>query len=176
MQLHDRSLPKLLELMADEAEFELNRLTVELTESALVDDLDLAGKVAEDVKQMGIHLALDDFGTGYSSLLHLQSLPFDELKVDASFVRSMTQSRQSRKITAAVVSLGLSLGLQTVAEGIEDQSQANLLAWQAAISVRAISMATPSGRRAGGPARTLKSVSRRHYRHTRLDRRVLPLS
>jgi PAS domain S-box-containing protein len=129
-QLHDRSLPGLLEIMAEEAHFDLRRLTVELTESALVDDIHLAGKVAEDLKQRGIRLSLDDFGTGYSSLLHLQSLPFDELKVDASFVRSITQSRQSRKITAAVISLGLSLGLQTVAEGIEEQSQANLLAWQ----------------------------------------------
>lgn len=129
-QLHDRSLPALLEVMADEAEFDLTRLTVELTESALVDDLNLAGSVAAQLKEKGIRLALDDFGTGYSSLLHLQSLPFDELKVDASFVRSMTQLRQSRKITAAVISLGLSLGLQIVAEGIEEQDQANLLAWQ----------------------------------------------
>lgn len=129
-QLHDRSLPELLAVMADEADFDLRRLTVELTESALVDDIDLAGQVARDLKRRGIRLALDDFGTGYSSLLHLQALPFDELKVDASFVRSITQSRQSRKITAAVISLGLSLGLQTVAEGIEEQSQANLLAWQ----------------------------------------------
>ena len=129
-QLHDRSLPSLIERMADDAEFDLKRLTVELTETALVDDLELAGAVAADFKRLGIRLALDDFGTGYSSLLHLQSLPFDELKVDISFVRSMVESRQSRKITAAVISLGLSLGLQTVAEGVEQQSQANLLAWQ----------------------------------------------
>lgn len=129
-QLHDRALPNLIHRMADEAEFDLKRLTVELTETALVDDLDLAGAVAADFKSLGIRLALDDFGTGYSSLLHLQSLPFDELKVDISFVRSMVESRQSRKITAAVISLGLSLGLQTVAEGVEEQSQANLLAWQ----------------------------------------------
>jgi PAS domain S-box-containing protein len=129
-QLHDRTLPDLIHLMADEAEFDLKRLTIELTETALVDDLDLAGAVAADFKRLGIRLSLDDFGTGYSSLLHLQSLPFDELKVDISFVRSMVHSRQSRKITAAVVSLGLSLGLRTVAEGVEEQSQANLLAWQ----------------------------------------------
>ena len=129
-QLHDRSLPSLIHRMADEAEFDLKRLTVELTETALVDDLDLASTVAADFKRLGIRLALDDFGTGYSSLLHLQSLPFDELKVDMSFVRSMVESRQNRKITAAVISLGLSLGLQTVAEGVEEQSQANLLAWQ----------------------------------------------
>jgi len=129
-QLHDRALPEMIRSLADEAEFDLKRLTVELTESALVDDLELAGAVAADLKGMGIRLSLDDFGTGYSSLLHLQALPFDELKVDISFVRSMVKSRQSRKITAAVVSLGISLGLRTVAEGIEDQSQANLLAWQ----------------------------------------------
>ena len=130
-QLHDRTLPSLIHRMAGDAEFDLKRLTVELTETALVDDLDLAGAVAGDFKRLGIQLALDDFGTGYSSLLHLQSLPFDELKVDiSSFVRSMVESRQSRKITAAVISLGLSLGLRTVAEGVEQQSQANLLAWQ----------------------------------------------
>jgi PAS domain S-box-containing protein len=129
-QLHDRTLPSLIHRMADDAEFDLKRLTAELTETALVDDLDLAATVAADFKRLGIRLALDDFGTGYSSLLHLQSLPFDELKVDISFVRSMVESRQSRKITAAVISLGLSLGLQTVAEGVEEQSQANLLAWQ----------------------------------------------
>lgn len=123
-------MPDMLDRMADEQDFDLKRLTVELTETALVDDLDLAGAVAADFTRRGIRLALDDFGTGYSSLLHLQSLPFDELKLDISFVRSMVHSRQSRKITAAVVSLGLSFGLQTVAEGIEEQSQANLLAWQ----------------------------------------------
>ena len=73
---------------------------------------------------------LDDFGTGYSSLLHLQSLPFDELKLDRSFVKSMVDSRQSRKITATVIGLGVSLGLQTVCEGIECQEQADLLLWQ----------------------------------------------
>jgi PAS domain S-box-containing protein len=129
-QLHDRNLPDLLRRIADEGEFDPKRLTVELTESALVDDLHLAGSVAADLKSMGVRLALDDFGTGYSSLLHLQSLPFDELKLDRSFVKSMVESRQSRKITATVIGLGLSLGLQTVCEGIERQEQADLLLWQ----------------------------------------------
>src|SRR6202012_5776030 len=79
---------------------------------------------------MGVRLSLDDFGTGYSSLLHLQSLPFDELKLDRSFVKSMVESRQSRKITATVIGLGVSLGLQTVCEGIECREQADLLLWQ----------------------------------------------
>jgi PAS domain S-box-containing protein len=129
-QLHDRHLPDFLRKLADEGEFDLKRLTVELTESALVDDLNLAGAVAADLKSTGVRLALDDFGTGYSSLLHLQSLPFDELKLDRSFVKSMVESRQSRKITATVIGLGVSLGLQTVCEGIECQEQADLLLWQ----------------------------------------------
>ena len=129
-QLHDRGLPDFLRRIADEGEFDLKRLTVELTESALVDDLTLAGAVAADIKSMGVRLALDDFGTGYSSLLHLHTLPFDELKLDRSFVKSMVDSRQSRKITATVIGLGVSLGLQTVCEGIECQEQADLLLWQ----------------------------------------------
>ena len=76
---------------------------------------------------MGCRIALDDFGTGYSCLYHLKSLPFDELKVDRSFVSSMTIERESRKIVAAVVGLGQSLGLTTVAEGIETQEQRDLL-------------------------------------------------
>ena len=129
-QLHDRALPSLLHRLADAAEFDLKRLTVEITESALLYDLERAALTAADLKIRGIRLSLDDFGTGYSSLLHLQALPFDELKVDISFVRSMVASRQSRKITAAVISLGINLGLETVGEGIEDRSQANLLLWQ----------------------------------------------
>ncbi len=129
-QLHDRDLPDFLRKIADEHEFDLQRLTVELTESALVDDLNLAGAIAADLKSLGLRLSLDDFGTGYSSLLHLQSLPFDELKLDRSFVKSMVESRQSRKITATVIGLGVSLGLQTVCEGIEYQEQADLLLWQ----------------------------------------------
>jgi len=83
--------------------------------------------ISADLKAMGCRISLDDFGTGYSSLYHLKSLPFDELKVDRTFVSSMTTERESRKIVAAVVGLGQSLGLKTVAEGIETQEQADML-------------------------------------------------
>jgi len=129
-QLHDRTLPALFTRIAKETSFDLRRLTVELTESALMDDLTLAGSIAADFKALGMRLSLDDFGTGYSSLLHLQALPFDELKVDISFVRSMVESRESRKITAAVISLGQSLGLRTVGEGIDSHRQVELLTGQ----------------------------------------------
>jgi len=126
-QFRDRTLSHMISGLASEANFDLRRLTVELTESALIEDLSLAGTVAADLKALGIRLALDDFGTGYSCLLHLQALPFDEIKVDRSFIASMVESPQSRKIVAAVVSLGLSLGLRTVAEGVEHTEQSDLL-------------------------------------------------
>ena len=129
LQLHDLSLPRQIQAEAEKAVFSLDRLIVEITESALTEDLDSARTIVHALKEMGCKLALDDFGTGYSSLLHLQSMPFDELKVDRSFVGSMTQQRDSRKIVAAVVGLGQSLGLNTVAEGIETQEQAEMLLW-----------------------------------------------
>jgi PAS domain S-box-containing protein len=129
LQLHDLSLPRQIQARAEKAGFSLDRLIVEITESALTEDLDTARTIVQALKEMGCRLALDDFGTGYSSLLHLQSMPFDELKVDRSFVGSMTQQRDSRKIVAAVVGLGQSLGLTTVAEGIETQEQAEMLLW-----------------------------------------------
>jgi PAS domain S-box-containing protein len=129
IQLRDRSLAKQFEEVARLTGFSLERVMVEITESAMTDNLALARLTAEELKELGCKLTLDDFGTGYSSLRHLQSLPFDELKVDKSFVSSMVQKRDSRKIVAAVVGLGQSLGLTTVAEGVESQEQAEMLLW-----------------------------------------------
>jgi PAS domain S-box-containing protein len=128
-QLTDFSLPKHIRAAAEQASFPLNRLILEITESALVANTEQAYRIATELKEQGSRLALDDFGTGYSSLRHLQSLPFDELKVDASFVRSMGHTRESRKIAAAIVGLGNSLSLTTVAEGVESQTTADMLLW-----------------------------------------------
>jgi PAS domain S-box-containing protein len=127
VQLHDLSLPGQIRELAEAAGFPLERLTIEITESALANNLERAQKIVGELKAMGCRVALDDFGTGYSSLLHLQALPFDELKVDARFVKSMTNTRESRKIVAAIVGLGHSLGLITVAEGVETEEQADML-------------------------------------------------
>jgi PAS domain S-box-containing protein len=129
IQLRDLSLPAQLESVSDQTGFSLNRVVVEITESALAQNLEQARIIAVELKALGCKLALDDFGTGYSSLRHLQSLPFDELKVDRSFVSSMADRRESRKIVAAIVGLGQSLGMTTVAEGVETQEQAEMLLW-----------------------------------------------
>jgi len=129
LQLHDLGLPKQIHSTAEDLDFPLRRVVIEITESALLDNVERAQAIANELKALGCRIALDDFGTGYSSLLHLQSLPFDELKVDRSFVGSMTQRRESRKIVAAVVGLGQSLGLATIAEGIETREQAEILLW-----------------------------------------------
>lgn len=129
LQLLGRNVAGRLAAVAERTAFPLHRLVLEITESALLDDLPRAKAAAGEFKAMQCKLALDDFGTGYSSLRHLQSLPFDELKVDRSFVGSMTSERESRKIVAAVVGLGNSLGLTTVAEGVETREQTDMLFW-----------------------------------------------
>jgi PAS domain S-box-containing protein len=128
-QLTDLTLPKHISSAALHANFPLHRLILEITESALVGNTEHAARIATELKENGSRLALDDFGTGYSSLRHLQLLPFDELKIDASFVRSMSHTRESRKIAAAIVGLGNSLSLTTVAEGVENQTIADMLLW-----------------------------------------------
>ncbi len=129
LQLRDPSLPEQIRRAAEQRGFPLERLTIEITESALVDNLEQAASIARKLKRLGVLLSLDDFGTGYSSLRNLQSLPFDKLKVDRSFVSSMIDNRESRKIVSAVVGLGHSLKLETVAEGVENESQAAMLLW-----------------------------------------------
>lgn len=129
IQLLDMDLPKKIAAAAAEGGFQLGRLTLEITESALLDDLARAKAVAEKLKALECRLALDDFGTGYSSLRHLNALPFDQLKVDRGFVSTMARHRESRKIVASVIGLGQSLGMVTVAEGVETAEQADMLMW-----------------------------------------------
>lgn len=129
VQLRDRDLPKQIQEAIEPTGFPLERLKVEITESALTEDIQRARKILHELRAMGCRLVMDDFGTGYSSLSYLQSLPFDELKVDQSFVCKMTEARDSRKIVVALVGLGQSLGLTTVAEGVETRGQAEMLLW-----------------------------------------------
>jgi PAS domain S-box-containing protein len=127
LQLTNVDLAVSIRGWADACAFPLDHLTLELTESALPHDMDKARTILEGFKALGCQLALDDFGTGYSSLAHLQSMPFDQLKIDRSFVARMTQKRESRKIVAAIIGLSHSLDMEPVAEGVETEAQADML-------------------------------------------------
>jgi PAS domain S-box-containing protein len=127
LQLRNRALPLWLRELCRETGWPPDQLTIEITETAIIDNIDTASRIVADLKVMGCRLALDDFGTGYSSLINLQALPFDELKVDRSFVHEMTKKRESRKIVGAVMELAHNLGISTVAEGVETQQQCEML-------------------------------------------------
>ena len=93
---------------------------VEITESSLFTDLELARSIATSLKNQGIRLALDDFGTGLSSLSHLRSLPFDVIKIDRSFTATINHDSESAAIVRAVASLASAINVPVVVEGIED--------------------------------------------------------
>jgi diguanylate cyclase (GGDEF)-like protein len=100
-----------------------NRLILEITESATVDDPMGAIETLESLKEIGVGLSIDDFGTGYSSLTYLRRFPVDQLKVDKSFVSELVTNPEDLAIVSSVINLGHSLGLSIVAEGVETIDQ-----------------------------------------------------
>jgi EAL domain-containing protein (putative c-di-GMP-specific phosphodiesterase class I) len=104
-----------------------DRVILEVTESGAMRNPIDAMDTLTRLRIKGFRVSLDDFGTGYSSMVQLARLPFSEMKVDKSFVSSMTQSPESRKIVESIIQLGTSLGLQTVAEGLEDARTMEML-------------------------------------------------
>ncbi|WHH50856.1 EAL domain-containing protein [Pseudomonas sp. Ap32] len=99
-------------------------LELEITEGVLADNVVKARETLEALKCMGVRLAIDDFGTGYSSLSYLKQLPIDVLKIDQSFVRDMLDDHSDAAIIEAIVRMGQALGLELIAEGVENQEQA----------------------------------------------------
>jgi diguanylate cyclase (GGDEF)-like protein len=112
-----------VERILNETGFDANRLELELTESTLLGNLETAELSMLRLKAIGVRFALDDFGTGYSSLLYLRRFPFDKLKIDSSFVRSIETAPDAAAIVHAVVSLGRGLGMKVTAEGVENAEQ-----------------------------------------------------
>jgi diguanylate cyclase (GGDEF)-like protein len=103
------------------------RLELEITETVLVEDNEKNIALLHDLKALGVSIVLDDFGTGYSSMRYLQMFPFDGIKIDRSFTKSMTTHSDSAAIVSAIVGLGRSLGIETTAEGVEAEEQLVLL-------------------------------------------------
>jgi len=118
-------------------------LRVEVTENAVMTDVDRATAVLERLRALGVELALDDFGTGYSSLQRLKLLPVDELKIDRSFVKGMEDDHRDAAIVQAAVDLGRRLGLRVVAEGVETASMREHLADQGCDVLQGYHIARP---------------------------------
>lgn len=111
----------------EESGFSPDHLTLEVTESVIMRDVEKAVAVIELLKTKGIRLALDDFGTGYSSLAYLKNLPMDLLKIDRSFIRDMADDPASVEMVRAIVGLAQTLDMQVTAEGVETVEQLNIL-------------------------------------------------
>ena len=125
--LIDIELPnKLKEILAKNALF-ANSLSLEITESSIMDDPARALETVERIARMGIQLSIDDFGTGYSSLAYLKRLPVNELKIDKSFVMNIERDQDDVTIVRSTIELGHNLGLKVVAEGIENKRVWNIL-------------------------------------------------
>jgi EAL domain-containing protein (putative c-di-GMP-specific phosphodiesterase class I) len=103
------------------------RLELEITESTLMEGVEFNLQKLQDIRALGVGLAIDDFGTGYSSLSYLSRFPIDKLKIDRSFVHEMLSDANNLAITRLIISLGHTLGLKVVAEGVESEAEATLL-------------------------------------------------
>jgi EAL domain-containing protein (putative c-di-GMP-specific phosphodiesterase class I) len=117
--LHDDKLPVTIASLLDKWRVNPTRLTLELTETAVMHDPEGARRNLFRLHELGIRLSIDDFGTGYSSLSHLQRLPLHELKIDKSFVLQMTDNDSDLVIVRSTIDLAHNLGLSVVAEGVE---------------------------------------------------------
>jgi EAL domain-containing protein (putative c-di-GMP-specific phosphodiesterase class I) len=102
-------------------------IELELTESVVIGDIQDCIQRMNDLKSLGLTLSMDDFGTGFSSLSYLKNLPLDVLKIDQSFVRKLEMDESNQAIVRAILALAKGLGMESVAEGVETESQFELL-------------------------------------------------
>jgi EAL domain-containing protein (putative c-di-GMP-specific phosphodiesterase class I) len=112
---------------AEEADLAPSRIQIELTETAIIDDVERAAHNLQVLRQAGMSVALDDFGTGYSSLTYLNQFAIDCIKIDKSFVDNVAVDRQSAIIVASLTRLASQLGMDVVAEGVETEPQRDVL-------------------------------------------------
>jgi EAL domain-containing protein (putative c-di-GMP-specific phosphodiesterase class I) len=126
-QLEDSNFSAMLTSILEETGVAPGCLELELTESILMSDPERITGILTALKSQGFSLAIDDFGTGYSSLAYLKRFPVDTLKIDRAFVRDMLDDHHDRAIVATITAMAQQLGLTTVAEGIEEEGQRQLL-------------------------------------------------
>jgi diguanylate cyclase (GGDEF)-like protein len=127
VQFRSGNLVEMVQSALDTSGLRPDRLELEITESVLLRDTAATLTTLHQLRAMGIGVALDDFGTGYSSLSYLHRFPFSKIKIDQTFVRDLMTSKESMSIIHAVIGLGESLGIRTIAEGVETQEQLDKL-------------------------------------------------
>jgi EAL domain-containing protein (putative c-di-GMP-specific phosphodiesterase class I) len=126
-QFKDAALPQLIANILLETGLPATSLGIELTESLMMENVDLAIATMRELKSMGMHISIDDFGTGYSSLSYLKRFPVDVLKIDQSFIQDIEHDKNGAAMVAAIISLSHELGLRVIAEGVETAGQLEYL-------------------------------------------------
>lgn len=126
--LNELALPGLIRRLLDRHDLPSSELTLEVTESAAVRSLQTAVDVLARLRLMQVSLSIDDFGTGHASIVKLRQLPFNELKIDRSFVQDLTVDEDARVLVSAMIAIGRSFGMRTVAEGVEHEEELAVLA------------------------------------------------
>lgn len=127
VQFRQSDFVRVVERALNESGISPNRLELELTESVVMQGVESTVQKLREVEALGVKVAIDDFGTGHSSLSYLRQFTVDRLKIDQSFVRDLPGNADAEAIAAAIVAMGLSLGLRIIAEGIETEAQAEFL-------------------------------------------------
>jgi diguanylate cyclase (GGDEF)-like protein/PAS domain S-box-containing protein len=127
LQIYDASFAHTVHGILLETGLPPSRLELEITETALVRDLNRALATLRQIKALGVRIAMDDFGTGYSSLSNLRAFPFDKIKIDGSFIKSVDSNEQAAAIVRTVLGLGRGLGLPVLAEGVETPGEMQFL-------------------------------------------------
>jgi EAL domain-containing protein (putative c-di-GMP-specific phosphodiesterase class I) len=127
VQLYNANFVQELHQILLETGLSPRHLEIEITETALVRDFNRALATLRLIKALGIRIAMDDFGTGYSSLSNLRAFPFDKIKIDGSFIKSVNSNDQAATIVRAVLGLARGLGLPVLAEGVETDAELQFL-------------------------------------------------
>jgi EAL domain-containing protein (putative c-di-GMP-specific phosphodiesterase class I)/CheY-like chemotaxis protein len=127
VQLKDNDLPGQVQHALERSGIDPGQLYVELTESALMADVQHSETVLHELKALGVKLSLDDFGTGYSSLSYLKRFPIDQVKIDQSFVRDIGQNDNDLVLVKVIVSMAHGLGMKVIAEGVETEAQCDVM-------------------------------------------------
>lgn len=143
VQFRDEGLAERIRRVLETTGLPPDRLELEITETALVEEPERAVATLAKLKALGVRIAMDDFGTGHSSLGHLQRLPFDKLKIDRSFVDRLENGPRDRAIVAAIVDLARALGMTTCAEGVETDGQLDALRQTGCQEVQGFLLARP---------------------------------